>query len=307
MRKLAGGLGLGAVLLIFGCNPLFDTRDRERKDVRKVAEPPTVDQLVDFLNKNADRVEGKAVRCERVSIDAKQGHEPAPGLLGTLICQTPRNFRLTGKAMGRPAVDIGSNSDEFWYWISEAKPPYVYHCSYQDLATGNVKLPFPFQPDIIVAALGVSRYDPNKRYDLKVNPRTAELSELIRSPDGKEVRKITVFDRAWAYPERGEPQVIAHSLQDERGKTICTATISAVQVDAATGAVLPKKVKLVWPAQQIEMAMELDNAVVVSLTGAQADKYFSRSNLSDKKAFDLARDVMTPTGRVQQVGATNLR
>ena len=54
-------------------------------------------------------------------------------------------------------MDIGSNDSEFWFWISKAEPvPYVFHCGYQELARGGVDMPFPFQPDMIVADSGFS-------------------------------------------------------------------------------------------------------------------------------------------------------
>ena len=55
-----------------------------------------------------------------------------------MACQKPRDFRLRAKILGTPAVDLGSNDQEFWYWISKVNPPHVYHCSYENLKTGKV-------------------------------------------------------------------------------------------------------------------------------------------------------------------------
>jgi hypothetical protein len=311
MRHLFAGLGLGVALLAVGCDPLFSRLNREpneTKNVRLPKEPPTAEQLVRYVNDNANRIQGLALRSDRVLIDCKQGGQSAPGLTGTLICQADRNFRLTGRALGSPAVDIGSNSEEFWYWISKAEPPYVYHCSYKDLAGGTVRMPFPFQPDLIIAALGLSPYDPTKKYDLKVNERTVELSDVVKSPQGRDLRRVTVFNLAIMDVEHGQPQAIAYHLLDDRGKPICSATITEVQVVANSrreGIVVPRRVKLSWPEQQIEMTMKLEDAQAIPLERGQAAKYFSRDNLRDKKSFDLARDTMPgmPTSRVQQAGA----
>jgi hypothetical protein len=314
MRHVIAGLGLGAVFLAVGCDPLMSRLNRNKEEnvnVRIPTEVPTAENLVSYVNENASRLQGMALRSDKVLIDCKQGGQNAPGLTGTLICQADRNFRLTGRAVGSPAVDIGSNSDEFWYWISKAEPPYVYHCSYKDLAGGNVRMPFPFQPDLIVAALGLAPYDPAKKYDLKVNERTLELSDVVKSPQGRDLRRVTVFNRGFMATERGQPQTIAYHLLDERGKAICSATVTEVQVvdthSNGKGSVVPRQIKLVWPEQQIEMTMKIEDAQAVTLERTQAAKYFSRDNLRGKKAFDLARDVMPgmPTGRVQQAGATS--
>ena len=76
-------------------------------------------------------------------------------------------------ALARKVADFGSNDREFWYWISEDKPPNLYHCSYSDLSRGNVRLPFPLHPDWILEALGMSApaptdQDPARGRTLKV-------------------------------------------------------------------------------------------------------------------------------------------
>src|SRR5262249_57670564 len=106
---------------------------------------PTAEDLVYYLNFNARKVQ--AVQCNRLEIDCKQGNQGV-GLDGLLACEKPRNFRLKAKLLGQPGVDIGSDGDrEFWYWISKAEPPYLYHCSYEEFGRGGVRMPFPFQPD----------------------------------------------------------------------------------------------------------------------------------------------------------------
>ena len=82
--------------------------------------------------------------------------------------------------LGKSAVDIGSNNDEFWYWISQDNPPYLYHCAYKDLATGKVNVPFPFQPDMVVAALGIAEYDPKGKYELREQAAAWELIQYDR-------------------------------------------------------------------------------------------------------------------------------
>src|SRR5205823_6411128 len=157
-----------------------------------------------------------------------------------------------------PIVDLGSNNEEFWYWFSKDTQPYVYHCSYADLARPGVEIPFPFQPDMILAALGMAHYDPSRPYEVRVNSaaRTVELIEPTRSPQGQPQQKITVFRSG---PVRSdEPIVVAHILRDAQGKDICKATITHAQTDPATGVVVPLRVQLVWPKERIELTMKLE-------------------------------------------------
>jgi hypothetical protein len=295
MRKVTAGVALGLTLLaslLAGCNLLPGVRNQDRPPPPAPAKVPDVPALVNYLNQNAALVQ--AVRSDTVDIQCMQGRQ-AIGLGGMLVCRKPRDFRLRAKVVGNPAVDIGSNSEEFWYWISKADPPHVYHCSYRDLATGKVFVPFPFQPDMLVAALGIAEYDPKGKYDLKVYPKYLELVESTVSPSGEAVQRITVFNRTQAPP--GQPQVLAHVLKDTKGKLICQANIHEVVADPITKVALPTKVTLEWPAQKVKMTMRMYDIKAVSITPAEAARYFQRTGLSEYDSYDLARRVIdTPGG-----------
>jgi hypothetical protein len=298
MRTLTAPLAFGAALVLTGCNhwPGLRTRDGGDARVAAPAQGATTAGLVAYLNDNARKVQ--AVECRRVAMDCKQGGQSV-GLDGLLVCQKPRNFRLKAKVVGQPAVDIGSNDQEFWYWISKAEPPYVFHCSYAELAKGDVRMPFPFQPDMIVAALGIAEYDPDKPYELRTTPTSYELIEQTTSPQGQPVQKITVFNRVQVSGNR--PQVTGHVLKDARGQVVCAATVQEVQRDRQTGAVLPFDVRLVYPLERAEMKLRLYDLQAVSLDRQRAERLFSRADLAGIQDFDLSR---LRNGGVQQAGAT---
>jgi len=238
-----------------------------------------------------------------VDIDCK-AEGKSVGLGGNLACQKPRDFRLKASVVGRPAVDLGSNEGEFWYWISQANPPYVYHCSYNHLQSGQVKMPFPFHPDMVVAALGLAEFNPNGKYELKVYKETMELIEETRALNGQECRRVTVFNRQLAAP--GQPQVLAHVLQDKSGKLICQARVQRVQVDRATGALLPTVVTITWPAQDLSMRLMLSDLQTNALSKDISGRLFQRADLS-AEAYDLARGAVDTPGNVRRAGASILR
>lgn len=290
MRRLFAGVGVGLLLVAIGCNHWRPNGETGGPRVAVNGPRPEVGPLVEYLNKNADLVQ--CVQSTRVAMDCKEGNQ-AVGVDGMLVCQKPRNFRLKGQVLGKPAVDIGSNDGEFWYWISEAKPvPYVFHCSYEALGRGNVRLPFPFQPDMIIAALGIAHYDPNGKYQV-VMPNGKNYFELVEdtvSPEGQPVKKVTVFNKTTVAAERGQPQVIAHVLRDAQGKPICQATIQEIQ--KKDGVILPRRVTLDWPAQKMQMKMHLSDVTVVNnLDPTRKARLFQRSDLGNLPAFDLARRV----------------
>lgn len=288
-------LALGLVLLT-GCDI---TRNLRREDPRQFAgpewTPPPASQLVAYLNLNVRQVQ--AVQS-RVDIDAKQGLKPAIGLDGLLVCQKPLNFRLKAKALGKPAADIGSNNDEFWFWTSQENPPYVYHCAHQELGQAKMELTIPVKPELMVAALGLAEYDPSKRYEVRAKDRTLELIEPVVDPSGKQIYRVTVFNRYTV--QAPAPQVIAHVLRDSNGKELCSATIKEATVDQATGAILPKVVHLTWPSQKLELTMKMRDMQSVKIEPAQAARMFSRQELSAYPSLDMARGrVDTPGGYSQ--------
>jgi hypothetical protein len=300
MRQVSAGLVLGVALLapvLAGCNlaPVLGNRD---PGARAPERKPDVPALVHYLNDNANRVQ--AVQSNRIAIDCQQGSQKI-GLDGMMVCQKPRNFRLRARLIGQPAVDIGSNDEEFWYWISKADPPHVFHCSYRELSTGRVFLPFPFQPDMVVAALGMAQYDANAKYELRATDRYLELIQGSTSPAGQPVQRITVFNRL--EQKAPQPQVVAHVLKDMKGKLICQANIHQVQVDRATGALLPTKVSIEWPEQKLKMTLTLYDAQSTSVDATRAARLFQRTDLSGLSSFDLARRAVDSPDAVRRAGA----
>lgn len=291
-------LGLVGCLLLAGCNNWPHNRGTTGPNVatRLPSDNPTAEQLVGILNANAHLL--KSLECRDLDMDCSQDGQSA-GLTGVMVCQKPRNFRLNAKVVGNVEVDMGSNQEEFWYWIKRAEPPYLYHCSYQDFARGNVRMPFPFQPDWVMEALGMAEYDPTRQYQVIPHPTTIELVEKSVTTDGKPVRKVTVFSKT-----QNQVQVTAHVLLDAAtGKEICGAYVKELQQDRGTGAIVPHKIHLVWPAEKIQMKLKLDSIVVNGpIEGEKSARLFTRPALKDVPGYDLAHGLDTQGSPVRRVG-----
>lgn len=286
MRQIAATLCVSSVLLAAGCN-LFNNRNPGASSdtvAKSDAPPPPVKDLVDYLNQCSSRL--TSVKSDGLYMDCKANNQSV-GLIANMICEKPRNFRLRGVLAGQSACDIGSNNEEFWYWIKQDNPPFLYHCSYDAMAQGNVRLPFPFQPDMVVAALGMLQYDPDpSRYDLKVVKDRIELSENVTTAQGQPAHRVTVFARGTVDISKGRPQVVEYALRDMQGRDLCKATVQRVTVQ--NGAIVPQQIKLIWPAQKMEMALTLNTVTVNSLRPEIARAAFNRADLP-YQTFDLAR------------------
>jgi len=272
--------------------------------------PPTEADLVRYLNKEAKGLQ--SIDVSELFIDAAAQGRKAPGVHGWMVCDKPRNFRLRGKVLATEQIDLGSNNDRFWFWLKESPDQALVHCSYTDFEKG-VQLPFPFNPDWVIQALGMAEYgtdDPDlKRFHLEPMDKSDKTMKLVESTtlQGKPVRKVTVFNRWNAAPPT--PQVIGHALIDEKGKVICQATIEQVRESKVMNpetrrpVSYPRKIVLEWPADQLKMTLTLDSVEVnKSIPPQEAAKLFT---LPDhfSKTVDLAQHFrVSPSSRVQQAG-----
>jgi hypothetical protein len=284
MRLFSASTLLTMVALGLGCNSVpFFRPSQQAPGLHVASATPSAAELVSSLNDNARRVQ--ILECRDVDLDCTKGWESV-GLRAVMICQKPKNFRMSAKVMGNTAVDMGSNNHEFWYWISKAEPPYLFHCSYDDFARGQARMPFPFQPEWIMEALGIADYDPSKAYEVAANGNSIDLIEKTLSPQGQPVRKITRLSRSANH----QIQVTGHILQDSTGRELCSAIVAESQKDAGTGAILPRQVQLVWPAEQIRMKMRFDRVAINSpLSSERTTVLFTRPTLRDVPSYDLAR------------------
>ncbi len=163
MRRLSFCLAAFCLFAV-GCN-IFRARPeppdaKAPPPTRTVGQgKPTAVELVNYLNDQANRLQ--SIESHDLQIDVR-----VPGTSvnldgGSLMCQKPRYFRLVGSKLGMQQVLVGSNEDRFWFYVKQQDA--LYHCTYNDFEKGAVDLPFPFEPEWVLEALGMSQIDPGAR------------------------------------------------------------------------------------------------------------------------------------------------
>jgi hypothetical protein len=254
------------------------------------------DRIVTYLNNQSDLVQ--SLEARDISLSARGPGGSPPTLDGTLLVQKPRYFRLVGKAplIGSQEVLVGSNEERFWFYVPRVQDA-LFHCSYTDFEKG-VELPFPFDPEWVLEALGMARVpvDGVKRIELDDKTRTVRLIQEA-TLHGQKVTKVTVCYQAAM--NRDVPQVKSRIVYDERGKVICQATTKSVtrmpagknQAGETVYATVPKVVKLEWPAQDTMLELDLGN---VRLNDRLPLDTFQMPRVGGRQV-DLGRD--RPTGR----------
>jgi hypothetical protein len=298
-RLTAGTLTIACCALLAGCNILGPRP--EPPDAKAPPVPtadvgkPTAEQLVRYLNGQASMLQ--SIETRDLTVDVR-----APGVSvgldgGSLMCQKPRYFRLVGKKFGSQEVLVGSNEDRFWFYVKRDPQDALYHCSYTDFEKGAVDLPFPFEPEWVLEALGMAQVGPSSSMRVEDDKSTYRLIEES-SLRGKPVTKVTVFYKGTA---RGEqPQVKQRMMYDNQKRLICAATIKSVSripLERGNGAApvyvtCPQIIKLEWPAQDTELILDLGKMTVNQRLSMEA---FQMPRLGSREV-DLGRD--RPTGRV---------
>ncbi len=299
MRLLSSTLGIATLLLLAGgCADTKWAFLRKSPDTARLPEgTPSADQLVAYLNANAQKIQ--SLECQELDVGCKENGREF-GLRGTLVCQKPKNFRMRAHALGNTEADIGSNKDEFWYWIARGDNVLV-HCSYKDLPRVS-HVPFPFQPEWVMQSLGMAEYSPAD-YKVVTRGKTWELVRDTVNPQGQRVQDVTVFN----IPQ-SRVQVSDHIVRDEKGNQICAAHISEVQ--NVGGVIVPRRIVFVYRAQGIELKMKLGDdprEVVINREIGRdlaegPNGLFTRPVLSGVQSFDLARGTDGATSQIRPAG-----
>ncbi|MBS0261053.1 MAG: hypothetical protein JSS02_03780 [Planctomycetes bacterium] len=254
------GLILALLLLppLSGC-PEFNTwiGGRFNRPVQCViSEDATAHEIVLHLNENTHKLRGWKTTHAKI---ATRGNMLIPKVDAMVYIQTPRNFRIVADGpMGGKEVDFGSNSEQYWLWIRRNEAKQVVVASHDLDPERARKLPFPFQPDWIMEAMGVIDLNPDEDLLLEPGSPNSYMVSLIAeriSPQGRKVRKVTVVDRRTG-------MVHEHSLWDSQGQLIAKAVLSQYARDDSSTAFLPMRIDFDWPQANLGLTMLLADVQV---------------------------------------------
>ena len=263
-------------VLVTGCKSLFNTGESGRNN--HFTAPNTAPDLVVLLNKNAAPIQ--TIESDNVDITVTQNGQPF-GLGGKLALQKDRNFRLIASAMGNTEADLGSNNQEFWFWMKRNDPPDLFFCAYNDLAQTQVKL--PLQPDWIAEALCVQELIPSEYQKLE-SPNGIELRKRVTYQGEQLIKGVVV-----ATSGRNAGRVVMHRLMRVNGTNVTEiwrAEIIDYQRPQDIGNyVVPYQVKISCPDQKITIEMKIKNCKVNQLQNNPA--LFARPQ--GYRAHDIAK------------------
>lgn len=267
--------------MLIGCKSMMSINEPSRNTNFTV--PHSASDMVTHLNRFSQPIQ--TLESDNVDITVTQNGQPF-GLKGRLAYQKERNFRMTASALTSTEADMGSNSQEFWFYMKRNDPPDLFFCAYNDLAQAQMKL--PLQPDWIAEALCVQELNPTEYEMFKVSAGV-ELRKRIHYQGEQLVKGVVV---ASGGPNAG--RVVMHRLFRANGSNfqeVWRAEISEYQREKDIGNfTVPYQVKITCPEHKVMIEMKLKDCKVNQLASNPA--LFQKPQTY--RMHDIAR--MQPSG-----------
>ena len=218
-----------------------------------------------------------------------------PSLRTSLAMGGPRNVRLrAGTGVTGQEMDVGSNQEMFWFWVKRAEPPALYYGRYDEYPAAQVAAALPIRPEWLTEALGLISLPPHQEHQgpYRRNDGMLEIRSPLIGPAGAMTR-VLIIDSASGYIN--EIQLI-----DAQGQLVAAARNSDHFRDPESGAILPRKTDIDWPAAGMQLTLRLGDVQIAPLD--------PQSDLWAKPSYPGFPDVsVTESGSASPTAATQLK
>ena len=300
-------LGLG------GCAVLNRSVPAPKAGPRPVAERALdLDAFIAEHNQNADLIQSLKAQ-PTIAVRSKSRTVQADGKLGMI---RPRNFKLELSAMGQTKANIGSNDQEFWFWVQNDDDRSIYWCNYDEVESSALAV--TYQPDWILEALGLRPINPEEAAALRVrttdNPKLSAVVFPPAKSRGQRYQRMMIVSN---YTRRVKEYRIVPLDRPET--TLARAMIASYKdfdIDksesgAYRSCYLPENLKLEWTKDQLLLDVALKDVEVNQFDTSRAAAIFAepvipgydRVNLADMPR-STARDKGTTARRTLQPPAS---
>jgi hypothetical protein len=256
-------LAIAATLGASGC-AAWNTRPIASLPRPAAEQTLDVTEFVTAHNQNANQIKSLEARPS-IMVQGKLfgGHAD-----GRLAMERPRNFKLELLGPLRTVrADIGSNKDEFWFWVNSDEDRNVYWCGYDELASSALAV--TYQPDWIIDSLGLKPISRDEAARVKVHEGDIRgTTALIFPAETSGTETFTRMMIVWNKTHRIKEHRIYEGTQPSARGLLAHAEV-ANYADFSTGAsdenesagatcYLPEKLKLNWARDQLVLDVTID-------------------------------------------------
>jgi hypothetical protein len=247
-----------------------------------------LEQFVAEHNRNANRIESLEAKPSITVAMAKR----APFHVdGRMALERPRNFKLDLSYFGTTKADIGSNDEEFWFWVS-GEDKSIYWCKYSEVESSALAV--AYQPEWIIEALGLQPISPEEADQIHLEegpePGTTALVFPAMRKQGKTYTRVMIVSnhdrRIKEYQLlSGEPKVvIAQAVASRYMEFPATAGDSA---DRET-CFLPERIKLDWKRDQLVLDTMLREVKLNQFDPSRSALIFTEPTIEGYQRRNLA-------------------
>ena len=243
---------------------------------RALPPQPTLDQIVGVIHDNTQRVRNYMAPQAVISVPG------VPRLSAQVACEPPRRFRLRAQtAVSGNELDLGSNDDLFWLWIRRHEPPVMLFCRHDQYAQSSARRLLPIRADWMPELLGLVSFDPADSHEgpFPLADGRLEIRSRMASPDG-ELLKSTLVDGTTGL-------VLEQHLFTPTGERLASVRTTQHRVDPTSGATLPRKVDVSWPASDVNFTLDL-KAVTTNMPASDPGQLWQMPAYEGYEPIDLA-------------------
>ncbi len=237
---------------------------------------PSLDQIIGAIHDNSQRVRNYMAPQAVISVPG------VPRLSAQVACEPPRRFRLRAQtAVSGNELDLGSNDDLFWLWIRRHEPPVMLFCRHDQYAQSSARRLLPIRADWMPELLGLISFDPNDSHEgpFPLSDGRLEIRSRLTSPDGQ-LLKSTLVDGTTGL-------VLEQHLFAPTGERLASVRTTQHRVDPTSGAALPRKVDVSWPASDVNFTLEL-KAVTTNMPASDPGQLWQMPAYEGYEPIDLA-------------------
>ena len=242
---------------------------------------PSKQQLLAHLASQSQRI-------QQIQSDVRVSMDGMPTLRGTLAVEKPDRLRLTAGLLGvsELGVDVGSNSDRFWFWTKVAAPgqePGIYFANHSEYRHSNLRQMVPVEPAWLIDALGLVEFQSDDRVEGPVQ-RPDGLVEIrtYRHRGSEQYIRTSVVDPTYGW-------VLQHAMYDASGRLIAFSDSSDYRHYPEYDVNLPALIKLTAYSQngdKIQISVTASSYKLNSIYG-DPDKLWSMPNPGNVRVINL--------------------
>jgi hypothetical protein len=237
---------------------------------------PSLDQIIGAIHDNTQRVRNYMAPQAVISVPG------VPRLSAQVACEPPRRFRLRAQtAVSGNELDLGSNDDLFWLWIRRHEPPVMLFCRHDQYAQSSARRLLPIRADWMPELLGLISFNPADSHEgpFPLADGRLEIRSRLTSPDG-ELLKSTLVDNTTGL-------VLEQHLFTPTGERLASVRTTQHRVDPTSGAALPRKVEVSWPASDVNFTLDL-KAVTTNMPASDPGQLWQMPAYEGYEPVDLA-------------------